>query len=116
MLVLEGMKAFPHSKDQIYEIFDLAVAQECLWTNHITNNNVLGISDTSTEQYTKYLANVRLRAIGLDAMFTGFNKNPYKHLDKFAGSEGVGGTNKPNFFESNNTDYVISSAIGGWNF
>ena len=50
MLVLEGMKTFPHSKDQIYEIFDLAVAQECLWTNHITNNNVLGISDTSTER------------------------------------------------------------------
>jgi ribonucleoside-diphosphate reductase beta chain len=111
---MEAMNVFPHSKEQIYEMFDMAVSQECLWTNHITNNSVLGISDVSTEQYTKYLANVRLKSIGLEPLYEGFTKNPYKHLDKFASPEGKGGMDKPNFFEASNANYVISSAVSGW--
>jgi ribonucleoside-diphosphate reductase beta chain len=40
-LVTEGMKVFPHSKDQIYEMFSKASEHEILWNNHITNDNIL---------------------------------------------------------------------------
>lgn len=65
-LIPEAMAIFPHSVEQIYEMFDSAVKHECRWTNHIVGNNILGITEYSTEQYTKYLANIRLKAIGLE--------------------------------------------------
>lgn len=110
-LVEEGLKVFPHSRDRIYEMFDNAVNQECLWTNHIMNNDFLGITEESTEQYTKHLANVRLKAIGFDAPYEA--KNPYKHLENFADLSNHG-TTKANFFESTVTAYSMASAVEGW--
>jgi len=107
-LIPEAMEVFPHSRDLIYEMFDAAVTQECRWTNHITNNEILGISEKSTEQYTKYLANLRLKAIGLDALYEGDWKNPYTHLDRATQDS------KANFFEATVTEYGMSSGVGGW--
>lgn len=114
-ILTEALDTFTHSKDQLYELTDNAVKQECLWTNHIVGNNILGISEHSTEQYTKYLANLRLRAIGLNPLYDDplFSKSPYTHLEKFADIEGQGHT-KANFFESTVTSYNMSSAIKGW--
>lgn len=85
-LIPEAMRSFPHSLDQIYEMFDTAVQHECRWTNHIVGDNILGITQSSTERYTKYLANIRLRAIGLDPLYTDpeYSKSPYTHLEKFS--------------------------------
>lgn len=114
-VITEAMEVFSHSKDMIYEMFDTAVQHECQWTNHIVGNNILGISDHSTDQYTKYLANIRLRAIGLDPIYSGdkYKKSPYKHLERFADIEKEANT-KGNFFESTVTSYVMSSGIEGW--
>lgn len=114
-LLTEAMQVFSHSVDQIYEMFDYAVQHECLWTNHIIGNDVLGITDSSTDIYTKYLANLRLKAIGLEALYLAeeYQKNPYRHLDKFADTKGEGNT-KANFFESTVTSYIMSSGVTGW--
>jgi len=114
-LIPEAMEVFPHSKEQIYEMFDHAVKHEIKWTNHILNNEILGITENSTEQYTKYLANNRLKAIGLNPLYPDdkFNKSPYKHLEKFADTKNEAHT-KANFFEAGVTSYVMSSGIGGW--
>lgn len=96
-------------------MFDNAVNQESLWANHITNNNFLGITENSIDQYTKYLANLRLGSIGLKPLYDGYTNNPYKHLDRFA-DLGSNGTKKANFFESGVTAYVMSSAVTGWDF
>lgn len=114
-LIPEAMQAFPHSIDQIYEMFDTAVQHECNWTNHIVGNNILGITEHSTEQYTKYLANIRLRSIGLQPLYPDekFNKSPYTHLERFSDTKKEGST-KANFFEATVTSYVMSSGIGGW--
>lgn len=93
---------------------DAAVTQEINWTNHITEGDVLGISEASTTQYTQYLADLRLRAIGLDPVY-GVTKSPYKHLEGIA-DVGAAGATKANFFEAQTTSYNMSSSIDGWNF
>lgn len=98
---------------EIYEMFEKAVEQEITWTNHIIGDNVLGITKKTTEAYTKYLANERLEMIGLEKIYVGFDKNPYKHLEKFADTEGEGNV-KANFFEGSVTSYNMSSSIDGW--
>jgi len=114
-LIPEAMAVFTHSKDQVYEMFDAAVQHECKWTNHIVGDNILGITETSTEQYTKYLANARLRAVGLDPLYTDdlYKKSPYAHLERFSDTKAEGHT-KANFFEAQVTSYVMSSGVSGW--
>jgi ribonucleoside-diphosphate reductase beta chain len=114
-LIPEAMKVFPHSVDQIYEMFDQAVKYECRWTNHIVGDDILGITESSTEQYTKYLANIRLRSIGLEPLYQDakFEKSPYRHLERFADTKQEAHT-KANFFESSVTSYVMSSGVSGW--
>nr|WP_034937576.1 ribonucleotide-diphosphate reductase subunit beta [Gloeocapsa sp. PCC 73106] len=111
----EAMATFTHSNEQIYEMFDTAVQHECRWTNHIVGNSILGITDTSTEQYTKYLANIRLRAIGLNPLYTEekYQKSPYTHLERFSDTKKEAFT-KANFFEASVTSYVMSSGVTGW--
>ncbi len=114
-LIPEAMKVFPHSREQIYEMFALAVEHECKWTAHIVGDDILGITTNSTQQYTKYLANTRLRAIGLEPLFREaiYKKNPYTHLERFSDTKKEGNT-KANFFEASVTSYVMSSSIEGW--
>jgi ribonucleoside-diphosphate reductase beta chain len=114
-LIPEAMGLFPHSVEQIYEMFDRAVEHECRWTNHIVGDDILGITAASTEQYTKYLANTRLKAIGLQPLYTDaqFQKSPYKHLESLGDTKSAGHT-KANFFEAGVTSYVMSSGISGW--
>jgi ribonucleoside-diphosphate reductase beta chain len=113
----EAMDTFVHSKEQVYEMFDTAVQNEILWTNHILGQNILGITSESTEQYTKYLANIRLKAIGLNYLYDEekFRKSPYAHLERFADTKSEGNT-KANFFEAGVTSYSMSSGISGWEF
>lgn len=107
--------AFKYSVDQLLELTDVAVQYECEWTMHITGNNVLGITEDSTDQYTKYLANKRLKAIGLNPLYTDkkYNTNPYKHLEKFSSTED---NTKPNFFETTVSNYTMASTVKGWDF
>ncbi|MGD1901168.1 MAG: ribonucleotide-diphosphate reductase subunit beta [Geitlerinemataceae cyanobacterium] len=114
-LIPEAMRTFTHSKDRVYEMFDMAVQHECKWTNHIVGDNILGITEGSTEHYTKYMANMRLRAIGLDPLYEGdiYKKSPYAHLERFSDTKSAGHT-KANFFEAQVTSYMMSSGVGGW--
>ena len=111
-LVKEGMKVFPYSKKWIIDFFFEAVQQEIKWNKHIIGNQVLGITYDSIEQYSCYLANIRLKAIGLEPMFEGV-KNPYKHLEKIADTKAEASV-KTNFFDATVTSYQQSSVLDGW--
>lgn len=114
-IIPEAMQTFPHSIERIYEMFDNAVKYEVLWINHIVGNNVLGITENSSEQYTKYLANIRLKSIGLKPLYNEpeYSKNPYKHLESIADTSKDANV-KANFFDSGVTSYVMSSGVQGW--
>lgn len=111
-LIKEGFNVFPHSTEQVLDMFVQAVKQEIKWTNHIMGGDILGITEQSTREYTEYLANIRLKAIGMPHIFES-KKNPYRHLEKIADTQGNGEV-KANYFEAGVTSYVMSSAIPGW--
>ena len=94
---------------------EIATNQEILWTNHIIGDTVLGVSEESTDRYTKWMANRRLQKLGEPILYVGdkYMNNPYKHLEKIADTEGEGDV-KSNFFESTVSAYQQSSAVDGW--
>ena len=108
---------FPEMYDEavILEMTEVATNQEIQWTNHIIGDNVLGISEDSTDRYTKWMANKRLEALGAPHLYVDekYTKNPYGHLEKIADTEGDGDV-KGNFFESTVTSYNQSSVVDGW--
>lgn len=114
-MIPEAMQVFPHSREQIYEMFAIAVEHESEWAGHIVGDDVLGITTTSTEHYTKYLANQRLKAIGLEPLFSDvkYKKSPYAHLERFSDTKKEA-SSKANFFEASVTSYVMSSSLEGW--
>ncbi|MCS5421826.1 MULTISPECIES: ribonucleotide-diphosphate reductase subunit beta [Psychrilyobacter] len=101
------------SEEEIYGMFQVAVEQEIRWSKHIIGKKILGVTEKTIEDYTKWLANERLRSLGLNKLYRDYEKNPYKHLEKLADTEGEGNV-KANFFEGNVTSYNMSSSIEGW--
>lgn len=100
-------------KDMIYEMFETATIQEINWSHHILGDDILGITKQSSEDYTKWLSNQRLKDIGLEPIYTGITKNPYSHLAKIANEEGSSDV-RENFFEGTVTNYSQSEGTGGW--
>lgn len=97
----------------IYEMFETAVEQENKWSKHIIRNRVIGMNDENIENYTKYLANLRLQTLGLQALYPEVTSNPYKHLERLQDNN----SEKSNFFESTVTNYTQSSSMkGSWDF
>lgn len=61
----------------------------------------------------KWFVNERLKLLGLEFLFFGFNKNLYKYLERFVDIEGEGNV-KFNFFEGIVISYNMSFFIDGW--
>jgi ribonucleoside-diphosphate reductase beta chain len=100
------------NNELVYSMFKEAVKEEIRFANHFIGNNVLGISKQTIEDYTYYLANWRLKEIGMNPIFPD-RGNPYKHLDKIAAIEDET-ENKVNMFESTSTTYKDPSVFKGW--
>lgn len=100
------------TEELVSEMFSAAVEQEISWSNHILGDNILGINMKSTEEYTKFLANLRMEAIGFGKLYEGYTNNPYSHLEKLADKDND--DVKSNFFESTVTNYNQSSSVDGW--
>ncbi len=99
-------------EELVYDLFKEAVRQEIRFANHFIGNNILGMSGQTIEDYTYYLANMRLKDIGLASIFPE-RENPYKHLDKIAAIEDET-ENKVNMFESTSTTYKSPEVFDGW--
>lgn len=96
------------------DMIKTAVEQEIRWSNHIIGENILGMPSQAIESYIKYLANIRLRAIGLSPLYEDV-KNPFKHLEKIADT-GKEAHTKTNFFDATVTSYQMATAVQGWDF
>ncbi len=102
---------FPEMFDEqkIYEMFKIAVEQEITWSNHILWDRIIGINGKNTEQYTKWLANERLKLLWLKPLYEWIENNPYQHLERLQDDN----MEKWNFFESTVTNYTQSSSMKG---
>ncbi len=94
------------------EMIKTAVEQEIRWSHHIIGDDILGLPPSSIEEYIKYLANIRLKAVGLPVIYADV-KNPFKHLEKIADT-GKEATTKTNFFDATVTSYQMSTTLAGW--
>lgn len=114
-IIKEIRAEFPeiYNEKILLEMFEEAVKQEITWTHHIIGNDIPGITRTTTEQYTKWLANEKLEFLKIKPLYPEVVKNPYKHLEAIQDNN----SEKTNFFESTVTNYTQSSSMkGSWDF
>jgi ribonucleoside-diphosphate reductase beta chain len=114
-LIKEIKKEFPDIYDEklVLEMFKVAVDQEIEWSKHILGEKIMGINGTSTEEYTRWLANQRLALLGIPALYPEAIVNPYKHLERLQDPN----ADKGNFFETTVINYTQSSSMSGsWDF
>ncbi len=108
----ENVDIIPDS--MIYSMMEEAVSHEITWSNHIIGDSILGMSPQIIESYTKWLANNRLKKLGLKALYKDAPKeNPLTHLDKIADT-GSEGDSKANMFEGVVTSYNQASIYTDW--
>lgn len=103
-IIREEMDPTGEDKELIIQMFREAVENEIEWCHSIYGNNILGISQASSEQFVKWLANDRLGRLHIDPIYENVS-NPYKHLD---------GSKRENFFETTVTEYSKAETVGGW--
>lgn len=99
------------TKDRVYKLFKEAVKQELEFSLETIGDKIPGMSRETIEDYTYYLANKRLKMLGLEPIFPD-RKNPYKHLERIADVDG--GNSKVNFFEATVTSYNQPNVIDDW--
>ena len=99
-------------EDTVYDMFEKAVALEKAFSKEIIGDKILGMTNQTIEDYTNYIANKRLKDIGLKEIFPKGN-NPYKHLEKIAAIEDET-SNRNNQFETTSITYKDSSILDGW--
>jgi ribonucleoside-diphosphate reductase beta chain len=93
----------PELIEEVYEMFDKAVELEISWGQHITEGQILGLTNDIIEDYIKYLADKRLKAVGLEKRYN--REHPIKWVDNFSSFN----DQKTNFFEGNVTNYSKGS-------
>lgn len=90
-------------EEEVLEMFREAVKVEIGWGEYITQGQILGLTAEIIQEYIKYLADDRLRRVGLPVLYNA--KHPIKWVDSFSSFN----EQKTNFFEGNVTNYAKGS-------
>ena len=98
-----------YDEEVVIEMTKTAVEQEIKWSNHILGNSIPGINSETTEHYTHWLANERMKRVGIKPPYPDATENPYKHLERLQDLAG----DKSNFFEGTVINYTQSSGLAG---
>ena len=97
------VEIFKEMEDEILEMYQEAVNQEFEWTDFLySKGSVIGLNDVMVKDYLKYLTNIRMRAIGLKPLFSGYTKNPLPWIESWINESETEGTPQ----EDETTDYV----------
>ena len=90
-------------EEDVYEMFRQAVRLESAWGKYITGSQIMGLTDDIIDQYIRYLADERLRAVGMSPLYN--VAHPIKWVDDFSKFN----DQKTNFFEGTVTNYSKGS-------
>nr|WP_317403701.1 ribonucleotide-diphosphate reductase subunit beta [uncultured Helicobacter sp.] len=93
----------PSLEEEVVAMFQKAVEVESAWGEYITQGQILGLTPDIIREYIQYLADTRLRAVGLREIYG--SKNPIKWVEQFANFN----DQKTNFFEAKVTNYSKGS-------
>lgn len=97
------------SVDLVHSLFEEGATQEIDWCKSTYGNKILGISETSSKAYVKWLVNERLGRIGYPTLYDNV-ENPYKHITDSSKE----GNKRENFFETSVTSYDMADSVDGW--
>ena len=89
-------------KEELSNMVRTAVEHEISWGKHVTNNQILGLSDQAIEAYIKYLGNVRSQALDLPELYPECRTNPLSWIDSYSSMNST----KTDFFERRVTNYT----------
>lgn len=104
----ENSKSFTKElKNELMEMMRIGVENEILWGKYVIGDRIQGINKKLIEEYIKYLGNKRLKEIGLDVIFAGYEENPALWVDIVSNSNSV----KTDFFEAKSTAYAKVSTL-----
>ena len=87
----EMLKIMKECEQQVYDMYDTAVQQEKDWAKYLFNQgSMIGLNDTLLNQYVEYMANKRMKGIGLNAVYDQpTNNNPLPWTQHWLNSRGL---------------------------
>lgn len=94
-------------KNELTEMMKKGVEHEIAWGKYVIGDNIQGINENLIESYIKYLANLRMKAIGLSLIYEGYEDNPAEWVDILSNANSV----KTDFFEAKSTAYSKASVL-----
>ncbi|MGL5245697.1 MAG: ribonucleotide-diphosphate reductase subunit beta [Sarcina sp.] len=93
--------------NELKEMMITGVEHEIAWGNYVIGDNISGINKVLIEKYIKYLGNMRMKAIGFEKIYEGYEENPATWVDFYADANQV----KTDFFEAKSTAYAKAGAL-----
>ena len=87
----EMLKVIKENEKEVYKMYDDAVQQEKDWAKYLFDKgSMIGLNDTLLNQYVEYMANKRLRSIGLQAQYDQpVTNNPLPWTQHWLNSRGL---------------------------
>jgi ribonucleotide reductase beta subunit family protein with ferritin-like domain len=78
-------------EDWVYKMFDVAVNEEKRWATYLfKDGSMVGLNDKLLQRYVEWIANRRLRAIGLKPQYNiSANNNPLPWTDHWLNSKSL---------------------------
>jgi ribonucleotide reductase beta subunit family protein with ferritin-like domain len=78
-------------EEEVYELWRTCVQEEKEWANYLfKDGSMIGLNDTLLHKYVEYIANRRLKALGMNAIFDApVNTNPLPWTQHWLSSSGV---------------------------
>ena len=87
----EMQQIFKEEEEWLYAMFDKAVNEEKRWADYLfKNGSMIGLNDTLLKQYVEWIANRRLKAIGLKPVYDiAAKNNPLPWTQHWISSKGL---------------------------
>jgi ribonucleoside-diphosphate reductase beta chain len=78
-------------EEEVYDLWRTCVEEEKDWANYLfKDGSMIGLNDTLLHQYVEYIANRRLKALGMNAIFDApVNTNPLPWTQHWLSSSGL---------------------------
>lgn len=75
---------------ETYEIFKIVVDQEKEWCKYLfKDGSMIGLNETILNQYLEFIANTRMKAIGMEPFFSEVKNNPLPWINAWLTSDNV---------------------------
>ena len=101
----EMKQIMKEEEEWTYKMFDRAVNEEKKWADHLfKDGSMIGLNDKLLQQYVEWIANRRLKAIGLKAKYDiSANNNPLPWTQHWISSKGLQVSPQ----ETENESYIV---------